>query len=55
MINHIYVTITMPRGFRRLLDRYAKKHYQKRSEFIRSAVLKYIEFLERPKDGLDEK
>jgi len=46
----VYITITMPADFRKLMDKYAKKHYQKRSEFIRSAVLKYIEFLEKPLD-----
>jgi metal-responsive CopG/Arc/MetJ family transcriptional regulator len=43
----VYITITSPRDFQKLMDRYAKKHYMKRSEFIRVAVIKYIEFLER--------
>ena len=47
MAKLIYVTITAPREFMRLMDRYAKMHYMTRSVFIRTAVMKYIEFLER--------
>ena len=48
----IYITITMPEDFRKLMDGYAEKHYMKRSEFIRAAVTKYIEFLNR--ENLDK-
>lgn len=46
----VYVTITMPGDFKKLLDKYALKHYMKKSEFIRAAIKKYIEFLENPID-----
>jgi len=38
----VYVTITMKKGFLKIMDKYAKKHFMKRSEFIRNAVVEYI-------------
>jgi len=43
----VYITITTPAEFQKLMDGYAKKQMMKRSEFIRAAVMKYIEFLNR--------
>ena len=45
----LYITITTPPEFKKLLDNHAKKQMMKRSEFIRAAVFKYIEFLHRKK------
>jgi len=45
----IYITITAPLGWKKLLDRYAKKYYMKRSEFIRAATIEYIKRLEKKK------
>lgn len=46
MAELIYITITMPKGFKKLMDRYAKRLYMKRSEFIRMAVAKYIKHID---------
>ena len=50
----IYITITALPEFRKLMDRYVKKQMMKRSEFIRAAVLHYIDFLNRDEPKVDD-
>ena len=51
----VYITITTPPEFQRLMDQHAKRQMMKRSEFIRTAVIKYIEFLNREKPSVGDR
>lgn len=46
----IYITMTVPANFKKLLDYYSKKYYMNRSQFIRASVLHYTSFLNRKID-----